>query len=213
MILALFSGGHSAVSLQLQPTAEELANTVSGQSIFANPDFIKPSRIASRGFEGLVIVTAMGFTSAMYWTCRNISQLELDLRCVICSAPSLVLLSHSFSLFLFMLSSILLTSLHYLLCSSVERIDQYLELPQEPAAIIDSRRPPAYWPSASTSTLRSSNNPLISVERLVVKYASDLPPVLHGVTFTINSGERVAIVGRTGSGKQGLVHTLSLRAS
>jgi ABC-type glutathione transport system ATPase component len=41
----------------------------------------------------------------------------------------------------------------------------------------------------------------ISVENLVIKYAPDLPAVLHGVTFDIKAGERVGLVGRTGSGE------------
>jgi ABC-type multidrug transport system fused ATPase/permease subunit len=39
------------------------------------------------------------------------------------------------------------------------------------------------------------------VENLVIKYAPDLPAVLHGVSFRIKAGERVGLVGRTGSGK------------
>jgi ABC-type multidrug transport system fused ATPase/permease subunit len=81
--------------------------------------------------------------------------------------------------------------------SAVERIDQYLKVPQEPPAIIESNRPPAYWPS---TTSPSSVDKFISVENLVVRYAPDLPDILHGVTFDIKAGERVGLVGRTGSG-------------
>ena len=37
----------------------------------------------SSGFEGLVIVTAMGFTNSVYWACRFLTQLELDLKFVV----------------------------------------------------------------------------------------------------------------------------------
>jgi len=37
----------------------------------------------SSGFEGLVIVSAMGFTMSVYWACRFLTQLELDLKLVI----------------------------------------------------------------------------------------------------------------------------------
>lgn len=74
----------------------------------------------------------------------------------------------------------------------MERLAEYLNIEQEPPAIIESRRPPAYWPSSS------SNNALISVENLVIKYAPDLPPVLHGISFDLRARERVGLLGRTG---------------
>ncbi|KAI0649819.1 multidrug resistance-associated ABC transporter [Trametes meyenii] len=84
--------------------------------------------------------------------------------------------------------------------NSVERVVEYLQLPQEPPAIIESSRPPAYWPS-STSTNREH---LLVVEDLTVKYAPELPPVLHGVSFALKAKERVGLLGRTGSGKSTL---------
>ncbi|KAF7342065.1 ATP-dependent bile acid permease [Mycena venus] len=82
--------------------------------------------------------------------------------------------------------------------NAVERIVNYLEIPQEPPAIIESNRPPAYWPSSS------SNNDLLVVEDLEVKYAPNLPLVLHRVSFALKARERVGILGRTGSGKSTL---------
>ncbi|TFK50633.1 P-loop containing nucleoside triphosphate hydrolase protein, partial [Heliocybe sulcata] len=82
--------------------------------------------------------------------------------------------------------------------NSVERVVEYLDLPQEPPAVIESNRPPAYWPSSS------NQNALISVEDLVIKYSPELPPVLHGVSFQLRPRERVGLLGRTGSGKSTL---------
>lgn len=77
-----------------------------------------------------------------------------------------------------------------------------LDLPQEPPAIIESNRAPAYWPS-------SSNGPsLISVENLTVKYPPELPSVLHDVSFSLGPGERVGLLGRTGSGKSTLAMSI-----
>ena len=76
--------------------------------------------------------------------------------------------------------------------SSVERVVEYLELPQEPPAIIEDNRPPAYWPSSTTT------DALIKTEDLVVKYAPDLPAVLHGISFSLKARERVGLLGRTG---------------
>ena len=81
---------------------------------------------------------------------------------------------------------------------------EYLDLPQEPPAIVEGKRPPAYWPSSSSS----NSDALISVEDLVVKYAPELPPVLHGVSFQLKAKERVGLLGRTGSGKSTLAMSI-----
>ncbi|TFY53857.1 hypothetical protein EVG20_g9943 [Dentipellis fragilis] len=85
--------------------------------------------------------------------------------------------------------------------NSVERVVEYLDLPQEPAAVIESSRPPAYWPS-------SESNNLIVVEDLEIKYAPELPPVLHHISFSLKARERVGLLGRTGSGKSTLAMSI-----
>jgi len=79
--------------------------------------------------------------------------------------------------------------------NSVERIHDYMDVPSEPSAIIEDSRPPAYWPSSNGG---------VHVENLVVKYAPDLEPVLHGISFDIRPTEKIGLVGRTGSGKSTL---------
>jgi ABC-type multidrug transport system fused ATPase/permease subunit len=86
----------------------------------------------------------------------------------------------------------------YNVYSSVERVVEYLDLPQEPPAVIANSRPPAYWPSSS------NKESLISVQNLTVKYAPDLPAVLHNISFSLGGRERVGLLGRTGSGKSTL---------
>jgi ABC-type Mn2+/Zn2+ transport system ATPase subunit len=76
-----------------------------------------------------------------------------------------------------------------------------LNLPQEPPAVIEFNRPPAYWPS-------STSDSLVTVENLVVKYAPDLPAVLHDVSFSLKAGERIGLLGRTGSGKSTLAMSI-----
>ncbi|KAG0292891.1 hypothetical protein BGZ96_003540 [Linnemannia gamsii] len=75
--------------------------------------------------------------------------------------------------------------------NSVERVAEYMNLEEEPAAIIEGSRPPASWPHAGE----------IVVDHLTMKYALDAPAVIKDVSFRIKAGEKVGVVGRTGSGK------------
>ena len=59
--------------------------------------------------------------------------------------------------------------------------------------MIKSHRVPAYWPSST------ENDTLLVAENLVIKYAPDLLAVLHDVSFTLKAGERVGLLGRTGT--------------
>ncbi|PPQ71032.1 hypothetical protein CVT26_011497, partial [Gymnopilus dilepis] len=82
-------------------------------------------------------------------------------------------------------------------CNSLERIQSYLDIEHEPKSTKEGK-PPAAWPK--TGDLR--------VERLSARYSATGPNVLHELSFEVKSGERIGIVGRTGSGKSSL--TLSL---
>ncbi|KAL6604391.1 hypothetical protein LY90DRAFT_663298 [Neocallimastix californiae] len=48
----------------------------------------------------------------------------------------------------------------------------------------------------------------IEINNLTMKYAPHLPPVLHNINLSINSNEKVGVVGRTGAGKSSIVMTL-----
>ncbi|KAF9912909.1 hypothetical protein EC991_007521 [Linnemannia zychae] len=78
--------------------------------------------------------------------------------------------------------------------NSVERVREYMDLPQEPPAVIEGSRPPPGWP----------NNGEINVEKLVMQYSPDDPPVIRDVSFHVKPREKIGIVGRTGAGKSTL---------
>ncbi|KAH9947499.1 multidrug resistance-associated ABC transporter [Amylocystis lapponica] len=76
---------------------------------------------------------------------------------------------------------------------AVERIKEFSELQREPPEFIEPR-PPASWPASGA----------VVVEDLVIRYAPELPNVLHHLNFEIKPGEKVGVLGRTGSGKSTL---------
>ncbi|KIK71390.1 hypothetical protein GYMLUDRAFT_254610 [Collybiopsis luxurians FD-317 M1] len=81
--------------------------------------------------------------------------------------------------------------------NSLERIQGYTIIEQEPKPTAEGV-PPAYWPASGE----------LRVDKLSARYSADGPKVLHDISFNIRSGERIGVVGRTGSGKSSL--TLSL---
>ncbi|KAG2688836.1 hypothetical protein I3760_09G112600 [Carya illinoinensis] len=82
--------------------------------------------------------------------------------------------------------------------NSVERVGTYIDLPSEAPTIIESNRPPPGWPSSG----------LIKFEDVFMRYRSELPPVLHGLSFTVPPREKLGIVGRTGAGKSSMINAL-----
>ncbi|XP_069744034.1 ATP-binding cassette sub-family C member 10 isoform X2 [Narcine bancroftii] len=80
---------------------------------------------------------------------------------------------------------------------SVERLDEYItEIPSESQD--KSVKVPSTWPLHG----------MILFQDVVLVYRPGLPTVLNGINFKINPGEKVGIVGRTGSGKSSLFQAL-----
>ncbi|XP_074587469.1 ABC transporter C family member 8-like isoform X1 [Curcuma longa] len=81
---------------------------------------------------------------------------------------------------------------------SVERIKQFMHITPEPSAIIKDRRPPPTWPSEGR----------IDLQELKVRYHPNAPLVLKGITCAFKAGNKIGVVGRTGSGKTTLISSL-----
>ena len=58
--------------------------------------------------------------------------------------------------------------------------------------------PPEGWPARGA----------VSFEEVRMRYRPELPLALRGVSFEVRGGERVGVVGRSGSGKSSLVAVL-----
>ncbi|KAI6703377.1 hypothetical protein NL676_012513 [Syzygium grande] len=82
--------------------------------------------------------------------------------------------------------------------NAVERVGVYIELPSEAPAIIEGNRPPPGWPSPG----------YIKFEDVVLRYRPELPPVLHGLSFSVAPREKLGIIGRTGAGKSSMINAL-----
>ncbi|KAJ3117853.1 hypothetical protein HDU96_005230 [Phlyctochytrium bullatum] len=75
---------------------------------------------------------------------------------------------------------------------AAERLIEYSSnLPREAAREVPTDPKPTQWPSGGS----------IEVKGLEVKYASMDEPVIRGMNLSIRPGEKVGLVGRTGSGK------------
>ncbi|KAJ2066181.1 ATP-binding cassette glutathione S-conjugate transporter ycf1 [Coemansia sp. S2] len=87
-------------------------------------------------------------------------------------------------------------------CESIlAEINEFRNLAErDPEApyVIDSCRPSAQWPS----------NGKIEFRDFSMKYGADLGYALKNVNLTINPGEKIGIVGRTGAGKSSLAKVL-----
>eukprot|EP00960_Hanusia_phi_P075463 768429-Hanusia_phi.AAC.15 len=75
---------------------------------------------------------------------------------------------------------------------SVERIEEYSVLETE--AINEDDSPPPAWPSSGA----------VKFENVEMRYRPELELSLRGVTFAIDGGEKLGVVGRTGAGKSSL---------
>lgn len=79
--------------------------------------------------------------------------------------------------------------------TSFERIEHYANQASERW---EGEIPPPAWPESGA----------ISFEKISVRYRPELPRVLNDISLSVKAGERIGLVGRTGSGKSTLVQVL-----
>ncbi|EMS55529.1 ABC transporter C family member 8 [Triticum urartu] len=81
---------------------------------------------------------------------------------------------------------------------SVERVNQYMDIPSEAPEVIEENRPAPDWPQVGSVELKD----------LKIRYREDAPLVLHGISCKFQGRDKIGIVGRTGSGKTTLIGAL-----
>ncbi|KAK6940974.1 ABC transporter type 1, transmembrane domain [Dillenia turbinata] len=78
---------------------------------------------------------------------------------------------------------------------SVERIKQFTDIPSEAEWKVKDSLPSPNWPAQGSVELKD----------LMVRYRPNTPLVLKGISLNIEGGEKIGVVGRTGSGKSTLI--------
>ncbi|CAO2821256.1 unnamed protein product [Amaranthus hypochondriacus] len=81
---------------------------------------------------------------------------------------------------------------------SVERLSQYMDIESEAPEFIENSRPPLNWPSVGK----------VEILNLQIRYRPNTPLILRGISCTFEGGDKIGIVGRTGSGKTTLIGAL-----
>ncbi|KAG8782047.1 hypothetical protein FRC15_007633 [Serendipita sp. 397] len=83
--------------------------------------------------------------------------------------------------------------------NSAERVLHYAnEIEQEAPAQIPQNKPDPQWPTTGQ----------IDIKDISLKYRPELPLVLKNISLQVKGGEKIGIIGRTGSGKSSLLSCL-----
>lgn len=99
----------------------------------------------------------------------------------------------------------------------VERLDRYLRLPIEEGSLLPAKAsfPTGHRTYTSEQERRSFEDKItraaaaeVEVKNLWFRYRDSLPWVLKDLNFKVRAGERLGIVGRTGSGKSSLIQAI-----
>jgi ABC-type multidrug transport system fused ATPase/permease subunit len=88
--------------------------------------------------------------------------------------------------------------------TSIERMFEYGGLDQEEDVLVGERKNT----TPTTTNIATVQDSSIEYNEVTAVYRPGLPAVLKSITFTIRSGSRVGIAGRTGGGKSSLLLTL-----
>jgi ABC-type multidrug transport system fused ATPase/permease subunit len=101
--------------------------------------------------------------------------------------------------------------------TGVERMNEYLRHDIEPHATLPSEalyqtghriEVAADSCQQATHALRTATNAAVEIDGLSMRYRADFPLVLDNISFRVEAGEQIGIIGRTGSGKSSLIQAM-----
>ncbi|CAH2041770.1 unnamed protein product [Thlaspi arvense] len=151
------------------------------------------------------VMTIRCFRKQKMFCQENVNRVNANLRmdfhnngsneCIINPANVGLSLSYGLSLNSMLFWSIYMSCFVENRMVSVERIKQFTNIPSEAEWEKKDCLPSPNWPTHGN----------IELKDLQVRYRPNTPLVLKGVTLNIRGGEKIGVVGRTGSGKSTLV--------
>jgi len=104
-------------------------------------------------------------------------------------------MTYSFILPYFLSVMSIIVSVTKIMLTSLERLLEYTELPQEPPHALPDDPTEASWPTKGAIEFKSVS----------MRYRPGLPLALREVSFAVGGGVKVGVVGRTGAGKSSLM--------
>ncbi|RXH77109.1 hypothetical protein DVH24_019997 [Malus domestica] len=166
--------------------------------------------IGDTGFKPYIqyLKPSKGFLYFSVSTDMNIIDLQVAFKfiianCYFSSAKELMrmngfigmILSYGLSLKVFVVIAVQYQCMLANAIISVERVEQYMHIPSEALEVIEDNRPAHEWPTVGK----------VEILDLKVRYKPNAPLVLRGINCTIEGGDKIGIVGRTGNGKTTLI--------
>lgn len=158
---------------------------------------VKAWRTASRGEQTQVFVSNLVGVFAYAATVFLIVPLRL-LANMDASEAGFLIINACFSSYFVLNAVIELGRLRALTLTRSLLLDPIQSLPEE-EDVAAGEAPPSSWPSQGQLELHD----------VWARYAPQLPPVLCGITLCVRPGEKIGVVGRTGSGKSSLLSAIA----